>query len=68
MDKKEYHLREILKLISILQQWGNVLVNGYESKSQVQASEKLQYCIDYLEKEEGMNKEEIELELIKLNQ
>jgi hypothetical protein len=65
-NKKESALREINKLINILNSFGNVLVPNLNDK-ETTALERLEHFVNYLKEEEGLSEEEIELELEKLN-
>ena len=69
MNKKEATLREIRKLIDILNTWGNVLVPSgtEEGPKQVNAVDKLESLVNFLVVEEKMTVEEIEEQLLILD-
>lgn len=69
MDKKEATLREIRKLIDILNTWGNVLVpyGAEEGPKQINAVDKLKSLVNFLTEEENLTLEEIEEQLLTLD-
>ncbi|MFV0149786.1 hypothetical protein OBJ95_06135 [Empedobacter falsenii] len=60
MSSSEANLREIKKVIEILQTYGNVLVPGYKNIPNIKAQDKLKYLVEKLQKEEGWTIEEIQ--------
>ena len=60
MSSSEFKLREIKKVIEILQTYGNVLVPGYKNIPNIKAQDKLKYLVEKLQKEEGWTIEEIQ--------
>ena len=60
MSLSEANLREIKKVIEILQTYGNVLVPGYKNIPNIKAQDKLKYLVEKLQKEEGWTIEEIQ--------
>lgn len=67
MEQKEMLLRETRKLISILDEWGNVLVPGIENEKETSAIDKLDYTVSLLNKEFSLTNEQIEEEISKLD-
>lgn len=66
MSSSEVNLREIKKVIDILQTYGNVLVPGYNNIPNVKAQDKLKYLVEKLQKEEGWTIEEIQKKVDKI--
>lgn len=60
MSSSEANLREIKKVIEILQTYGNVLVPGYKNIPNIKAQDKLKFLVEKLQKEEGWTIEEIQ--------
>jgi len=67
MNKKESALREIKKLINIIETYGNVLVPNLPDKKETFAQERLIHFVEYLVKNENMIMEEIDSSILNLN-
>jgi len=63
MEEKEAKLREVRKLLMILNRFGNVLVPGYGNLRQVLAQDKLSYCVAVLKEKYNMEIRHIEEEM-----
>lgn len=63
MSSSEAKLREIKKVINVLQSLGNVLVPGYGNIPHVNAQDKLKYLVESPQKEEGWTIEQIQFKV-----
>ena len=63
MEEKEAKLREVRKLLMILNRFGNILVPGYGNLRQVFAQDKLSYCVAVLKEKYNMEIRHIEEEM-----
>jgi hypothetical protein len=64
---KDHILREIRKLINILQTWGNVLVPTIEGQKETTAQERLVWVIGRAKADYGMTVEDIEVGIVALD-
>lgn len=62
-----FTLREVSKIINILNTWGNVLVPGYGDNPQVNAKDNLEYLVKELMVHNNMTLEDIEQAISNLN-
>lgn len=67
MELKESLIRETIKLISILNSYGNVLVPAIEGQKETFAHDKLIHVVDRLKNEFNLTEEQIDEEMLALS-
>ena len=63
MTRKEIALRELRKLMNILETWGNCLVPTLPNQKKTFAQDRLNHFVNYLIKNEKMTIEQIDAEI-----
>lgn len=66
MEPREFLIMEVRKLISILNNYGNILVPSIEGQSETYAHDKLIHAVGRLKSEFNLTEDQIEQEIIKL--
>lgn len=65
-QRKDNALREVRKLLSVLEGWGNILVPNLEGKTKTYAVERLEHFVNILKDEYQMSVEDIEKAIVEL--